>query len=62
MYMLGMRATKTVFHLSLLQGKYPRKNINLKIYIHICKICDETASLPFCPVCKTENYIKRMVE
>ena len=31
-------------------------------HIPICEICDETASLPFCPVCKTENYIKRMVK
>ena len=31
-------------------------------YIPICERCEEVKSLKNCPVCNTENYIKRMVE
>ena len=31
-------------------------------HIPICVECDEVKSLAVCPVCKTENFIKRMIE
>ena len=31
-------------------------------HIPICEECDEVKGLVVCPVCKNENYIKRMVE
>ena len=31
-------------------------------HIAICVECDEMKSLGVCPVCKTENFIKRMIE
>ena len=31
-------------------------------HLSICEECDKVKSLNVCPVCKTENYIKRMVE
>ena len=31
-------------------------------HIAICIECDKTKGLDVCPVCKNENYIKRMIE
>ena len=31
-------------------------------HLCLCVECDEGKSLDVCPVCKNENYIKRMVE
>ena len=31
-------------------------------HLCLCVECDKTKGLDVCPVCKTENYIKRMVE
>ena len=31
-------------------------------HLCLCVECDEVKGLDVCPVCKTENYIKRMVE